>query len=376
MSQEAAGQAMPRLPLGLVGMIGLVALAELFFARHAGLEFSSIWASDRVITGRACRRVARDCKVLCLGDSMAKLGLAPAVIERVSGLRTYNLALHGGPAPASYYLLRRALESGARPAAVLVDFKPRFLRWDPLEFVRPWTESLGLREGHELARTAGDASFFGSFVVGRLLPSARARHEIRSSLMEALRGQASFARGYLPGLWRNWRVNRGAQMMSESFQMVPENPLWCVSGAWNCHPVNAAYLRRFLRLAAEHDITVFWVLMPILPESQAGSEQNGFDASYAGYVRGIQAQFSNLVVLDGRHSGYDRTALSDPMHLNRRGAGVLSADVAACVAQRRDRGGPPRWVELPPYAARRIELPLEDVNQSKMALDTAGRVRR
>jgi len=52
---------------------------------------------------------------------------------RVAGV---NLALARGPAPATFFLLRRALEAGTRPEAIVVDFKPSVLvgspRYNPL----------------------------------------------------------------------------------------------------------------------------------------------------------------------------------------------------------------------------------------------------
>ena len=90
----------------------------------------------------------------------------------------------------------------------------------------------------------------------------------------------------------------------------------------------------------------------------------------------MQARYPDLVVLDGRHSGYDRSALADPMHLNGRGARVLSADVASAVDRHLDGRDLRPWVELPAYAARRVGRPAEDLDQSNVALRDPGRLRR
>ena len=66
----------------------------------------------------------------------------------------------------------------------------------------------------------------------------------------------------------------------------------------------------------------------------------------------MQARHPDVVVLDARGSGYDATVHIDAIHLDHRGAEVLSRDVAAVLADRLRRGGPAaRWVDLPPYAA-------------------------
>ena len=143
MSDWVVGGARRGWPWGLVGMIGLALMAELSFARGARLDFSSNWATDRIFSAR-----------------------------------------------------------GARPSAVVVDYKPRFLRCDPRDFIRPWSKSLDLVEGCELALTAGDAGFFATYLAGRLVPSARARHEIRSSLRYALANHPPTPATICPGSGR------------------------------------------------------------------------------------------------------------------------------------------------------------------------------
>ena len=85
--------------------------------------------ADWAYGGRAASRRAPDAEILCFGDSMIKFGMAPRVLEDRLGRRAFNLALYAGSPTASYFLLRRPLESGAKPAAVLVDFQPRHSPW-------------------------------------------------------------------------------------------------------------------------------------------------------------------------------------------------------------------------------------------------------
>ena len=66
-------------------------------------------------------------EVLAFGDSMVEFGVLPGVIAERSGLRAINLAVHDGSPAVSYFLLRRALEAGARPRAIVVDFMPHQL---------------------------------------------------------------------------------------------------------------------------------------------------------------------------------------------------------------------------------------------------------
>ena len=63
---------------------------------------------------------APGCGVLGLGDSVMKFGFDPAEVERGLGVKAYNLAVPGTPPPLTFTLLRRALDAGARPSAVVV----------------------------------------------------------------------------------------------------------------------------------------------------------------------------------------------------------------------------------------------------------------
>ena len=73
-------------------------------------------------------------------------------------------------------------------------------------------------------------------------------------------------------------------------------------------------------------------------------------------ARRMIARHEGVVVLDARPSGYDDSVHIDHLHLDRRGAAVLSADVATVLAAhlgRADRGS--AWVEMPAFAGRTMD---------------------
>jgi hypothetical protein len=360
-----------RLPLGLLGMAGLLLAVEGFVARD-DVHFATDWSADRRLALRMLRRGAAGCEILCFGDSQIKFGVVPGLIGPPLGKRACNLAVHGGQPAASYFLLRRALEAGASPRALLISTKPFVLSSRPQEHTRPWSELASLRDCLDLGRTTRDAGFFAAIALGRLLPSARARFEIRANVLAALRGEAASTLAISARL-RNWEQNRGAQVVPEGeFHAVPVERLW-FGQPWACDPTNARYLERFFALAASRGLPVFWVLAPIQPVAQAESERTGYEGRFLRFVRSWLARFPNVVVLDGRHCGYDESTLVDPFHLNRRGAVALSADVAAAVGRSlADAGAAPRWVQLPAFRGRRERSPVEDLSQSIIALERRG----
>src|SRR5690348_14836409 len=116
----------PTVPLGLLGMLALIAAIEASVSRLDD-ALTTVWAAGWRASGRSATREARDCDLLCLGDSLVKFGVVPSVLDARLGTRSYNLAAHAAQAPLSYFLLQRALRAGARPRTILIDFTEHLL---------------------------------------------------------------------------------------------------------------------------------------------------------------------------------------------------------------------------------------------------------
>jgi hypothetical protein len=369
-------------------MLALVACAERRVARHDArfaTADTAAWARVGSSVGEASR-----CGVVCFGDSLIRFGVLPRVIEHRLGLPAYNLALPKGQAPADYFLLRRVLRAGGRPAAVVVDIE--MLADDPLEEHRRWQELLTLGETAELAWAVGDGRFLAESVLARALPSVRTRHDLRAGVLAALDGQVRNEVRTLPIYLRNWRRNRGAQLLTARDDPPgadPRTPEIRSAGyrpsSWACHGVNAAFFVRFLQLAGSRGVPVFCVLPPIHPEVQVLRDRYGWDADLSGYIRGLTRWFPNLTVVNGRHAGYPPEAVADMTHLSRPGAvafsDALAGVIGECLERRKarvaSRAGPApsaeRWVGLPRWrdaAAADVEavVDVEDVAESVQAL--------
>lgn len=383
MSVSSRGRPASTVPLGLLGMLALVAAVEAFVWRHHDLDFATIGSSSWTQSGRAARSKAAKCEVLCFGDSLVKLGILPQVIEERLGRRAYNLAVHGGGPQASYLLLRRSLESGARPRALVVDFPLESLMADHLTIhMGDWPELASIRDCVELAWAARDADLFTTTTLARVLPSFHDRLDIRANVLTALRGEDIFARRALPVLWRNWNRNAGAQAMPRNpafLGNLDEPTFWPLfHDSWHCSPINAIYVKKFLKLAQSRGIPVFWLIQPICPQAQALREKRGVDGHYLAFVRRVHEKSPNLVVVDGRHSGYDHRVFIDPIHLDRQGESTLSTEVAGVLGRYLGMGEPgSRWVDLPPYRDQSAGRGFEDIMDSGIALRSGeGRVRR
>ena len=357
-----------RLPWGLVGMLALVAAVERSIDRDE-LAFSTNAAMSWRAGGKAAHRQARRAEILCFGDSQVQFQVLPQVIRQRTGRRTYNLGLFAGPPPASFYQLKHALDAGARPRAIVVDFQPNLLEMNPTSQARLWPELLSTADALDLARNARDASLFASVALGRFLPSYRDRHEARALLMASLRGEnlRKFNTFWYSPLWRNWRLNHGATVMPRAPAPLSElNPaeVAYVSRPWVRNPVTARYMRKFLSLAASGNVPVYWLLPPNHPLVQRRRDELGMDAEFTRFVHNMQDRYPNVTVIDARRAGFPREAFADVAHLDLDAASCLSLGVADVLA----KGGPERWVDVPGYRAGPAADGVEDINASRLAM--------
>ncbi len=84
-----------------------------------------------------------------------------------------------------------------------------------------------------------------------------------------------------------------------------------------------------------------------------------------------------MIVIDGRHSGYPDEDFYDGVHLDRAGATVLSRGLARVIGDHfSSHGDGSRWIDLPAYHATADDPRLEDVEQSRVVLQSREVSRR
>jgi hypothetical protein len=295
------------------------------------------------------------------------MAVAPSLIEAGTGRSTYNLAVCASPSPTSYFLLKRALDAGAKPSAILVDFFPRLMQLGP-RITQTWSAMLEPLEALDLAWVSRDADLFASIELGRILPSFRARLGVRHVIFAALHGLPSSWGSDTPAYRRNWKTNLGAQIMpcgvnpDINFVKIRQD----FFSDLNFDPVNLIYMERFLALAESRSIPVYYLVTPIKPGLQAECERTGIDAAYDAFLKGVQARHANLVIVDGRHASYDPAVFFDPMHLGREGAWAFSTAMGEVLRRHPPEHPGSRWIELPRFAGLPAGTPPEDLNQSRV----------
>lgn len=341
-----------RAPRGLAGMFAIVLVVESFLgSRDPGFTAHAIdiWTDART---QASGPEVRSSALLCFGDSQIQQGLlAPVVGERL-GAPVYNLAVPAGQPAAAYALLRRALDAGARPKSVAIGFFPGMLAAGLRIGVRTWPEVLGPFEALDLAFTGRDPGLATMTLLGLAFPSYRARDEVRRSVGAALRGEADGPREEVATRRRTRHAERGSLTLgtNPAFADAPEppGPPPPPGLVWSPAPANEAYVRRFLDLAVRQGLTVYWVAAPVSPSERALRERKGIAAGFDRFLRRLQADYPNLVVIATQSIGFDRTHFGDAYHLNGPSAALLSRSVGDAIAAASLHAE--RWVALPPLA--------------------------
>ena len=367
------------MPLGLLGFLLLVAGVEWMVARH-DLTFTRQDNWEWRLSAKASRRAATSSAVLAFGSSLIKLGVAPRVIERELGLSAYNLGLCAGPAPASYFLLRRALEAGARPRVVLVDYHPFALSSGPWHAAAFWPDLLENRECLELAWEAGDAPYFAAMTCARFLPSVKDRREIRRVIQAVIGGEPPSTLS-VEALRRNVAANRGALLVPKipgvQVRIPSQKRPPLRADSWECSELNARYVHRFMTLAEQHDVSVVWLMTPLHPELRRLRERNGMQDRYRRFARSIVDAHLNLIVVEALDSGYTPDLFIDSQHLDRDGAACLSMGVAEAIRHVVDQGvrlDDMRWLTVGPPRMPPGELVIEDYGMSVESIrQLAGR---
>ena len=362
-----------RTPWGLMGMVALVVLAE-WFVSHRAMSFYDVdeWAYRW--TSRKASRSVKSCELLCMGDSLVKLSVVPKIIEAEIKKPVFSLALSGSQPPATYFMLRRVLASGARPKAILVDFNPPLIRIGPRLNVARYPVFLNSIETALLASWARDPDLFGEITARQILPSLRAKSTIRAQIFDALGGKS------LPNpFWnslaiRNWQVNRGAQLMagSAAVQNLSDADVARIefefNPNWNLDPANLIGIDRFLALARESQIQIYWLLMPQLPAFQDQMVRTGMAARHEQLVRSWQAKYPEIVVLDGRRKMTDLDGFWDSQHLSVAGASgfsrILGEVLKGLMTDPKPTDPRHRWVNLPPMEPGPVGPGLETDVQS------------
>lgn len=366
---ESASVTGGAMPWGALGALVLIVAVECLLARqplHLADPVSLSWRHAATLA----EGHARGAEILLAGDSLIMHGVEPSLVREQTGLDAINLGAARAPALYTYFLVRRVLDSGVRPRAIVFCAKPAVLMGGPDYDARYWQEVLSPREFLELTAMTGRGGLSLTLLAGRLLPSLRSRLEIRSWIKAGFHGENDPITEANRVLWRNWTVNRGANMASAQApfegRLDPKVADRLHADRFHVDRTNALALDRLLSLASREHVPIYWLLPPLSDALQSRRDSSGAEAAYEAFILANLARHPGVIVLDARRSGFANLLFCDATHLNARGAVCLTRLVARAVTTE-SQGSGPRWIRLErptePFPPEPSDL--EDVEESK-----------
>ncbi|HEY2158300.1 MAG TPA: hypothetical protein VGH33_21905 [Isosphaeraceae bacterium] len=355
-----------RWPLGLLGTIALVAGVESYIGAR-NVDLGTMYTIEWRLMSKAIKKQAAKAEILCFGTSLSSIAVSPLIVEERTGHPTYNLSLSGAQPYASYVMLRHALEAGAHPRAIVVDFKWTSIRNAPAELERIVPEIATLGECARHALDLGDWGFLARIALVKEMPSYACRVQIRDNIAAAIKGEEPTRNHQWLTQARNMRVNKGAHHTPK----VPyKGEVDAADGRffpaeWACNPMNEAYIHKFLDLADARGVPVFLLVPPVSPAAQARLDEQGTTDRYTKFLEGVMARHPGVVALDARRSGYPNEAFYDASHVNRVGTADFSNALADLLKARLDGPAPAdRWVAMPRFAGGQGQERIEDFMDS------------
>jgi hypothetical protein len=273
------------------------------------------------------------------------------------------------------------LDCGGKPKVIIIDAAEGVLDAGPRSTKRiyPWADLLTFREAADLAFTSRDADFFVRTSLGAALQTVNARPEIRSNIVTALQGLPSGLRLLSARFLDNWAQNQGASVNAKAeYEVGPYPPTGEIPGKWAPDAVNVRYLVRLFELAKRNDVVVFWLLPPYHPFTQAHSRFRGEERRFAVFVQEMHVRHPEVMVVDGRYSGYDGSRFVDEAHLDAEGGTSLTFTLAELIdSYFADPAHFPKWCKLPDFKVRNPGSLLHEGDiYATRAKSTGGTIRR
>jgi len=278
----------------------------------------------RWMRARLDREIAAD--VQLHGDSVAQGALLASEIEMSlpAGKRVINAALQGSGPEFTYFLLRRQIENGQVPGAIVLAHSPH-------TFV---TERTGVLVGAFLGWSeipevfAHGRHFFDALygVLCKLSFTLRHRDEL-SDLAKGRRAAVASWNDPLPTEAWVRQVGEEAEAKWEREGKRPPGELHPVYlRRFEVDPGVHALLGRLLALAKARDVRVYWLTLPEHEAVAAARDTLGFAPAYYAFVDSLAAR-GEITLLQREFEVLPATEFGDYTHLRLRAALRLSREV-------------------------------------------------
>jgi len=309
-----------RLPTGCLLALLFIALFEIFNVIFDDYFYYTPFDGFRIkIKNELSQSYGNSFDILAVGDCYGIVGIMPAVMESETGLTCFNFSTHRHQTIlASYCLLKNYLERCLKkPTYIIVSFLYLTMR----------DQESTLRQAFFYDYLKGNLGTiikeFGiESCVKFLIPSLKhqgvlAAHTQNFSFLDFQRKELDefrkrviyFDKGYYP---------RNSERVFKGNNVKPILPDFSVS------PFFKKYLDKIFDLAQRNHISLIY-LVPTVPF--VGEKQNKKYTDIKGYndyIRWLKKKYADLIILSPQDMLYQKDLYRDAVHLNERGARILS----------------------------------------------------
>lgn len=324
-----------RLPIGFLLALVLIALFEVCNVISDDYFYYAPFDGFRIkIKNELSQSGGHSFDILAVGDCYGIVGIMPAIMESETGLTCFNFSTHRNQTIlASYCLLKNYLERCfKRPKYIIVSFL-----------------YLTMRDNRDMVKLA----FFYDYLRGNLgpiikefgieqcikflIPSLKHQDLLaaytqdprsidfpgKMTLDEFRKRVIYFDKGYYPrNSERIFRGNNGAPVLPD----------------FSISPFFRKYLDKILDLAQRNNIRVIY-LVPTVPFEEEQPHTKYTDINdYNDYTQLLKKKYPDLIILSPQDILHQKDLYRDAVHLNEKGARILSLYLAQKINRLKENG--------------------------------------
>ena len=296
------------------GLMALALLAGAVLVIETALAFwgpqSTLIREYRQVLARA--RIGPAPDLLIMGDSVARGSILTRVLREQLGadVSIRNDAMQGTGPETAYFALKRLVAAGRVPPAVLYAPSPHTFASTRMHIVAgglcTWPEVVDLLgSGHDRMDILGSTLLRFSYTL-----------RYREQIAELLKGRRDVLASFRPPVldedeWMATCEKERAQRQPAAVNQQTLKPIFRTP--FSVAPVNRHYLDRFLILAAQHGIHVYWATPPCTQRGYESREQIGFNTGYYSFLDQL-ATHPQVTVLQREFPVYPDSDSFDQTH--------------------------------------------------------------
>ncbi len=306
-----------RWPWAFLIAVGVIILIECLVVRFDEHFYYPPFNNLRMkVKNEISRADDRHFDVLILGDSYNLTALDPHVVTKGTELSAFNYSTFAvNSVITSYVLLKNSLQKkGPKPRHVIIGYLDYIPQMSREEIRKKYSHTLfDFKEGNISVFTAEFGPAMGlKFLIPSLKHQGYFLLNAKPTPLEKIRTVRQSV--YDNNGFYEWHTDR---VFDGNIAYINTDDPFYVT------PYFDKYIRKILRLAADNDMRVLYVMPTVVPQLDARLTAAGRRAAYMAYLRNLKKEFPNMDIM------YPGMVLSDPQlytdqdHLNRRGGEVL-----------------------------------------------------